>query len=493
MTPGDHHTQTVVRIAAADLPEDVAAPFRAREDVAVTATGSVGVAHLEPAVAVARGDETAVHLAVDAETAGDVAAGIGEDDGPPPEYVAETEGDAFPVPDTGPLAVGERTILAGLGWRDPTDPEDYRDAGGFVGVGADERAAYDAAEGIAGRGWGDWARDDPVGATWREAAAAEGDPVVVVNAHGNEVDRLLLSGDPFAVLDGAALAAAAVDATEIRVFLDASDGQAVERARTAADDLPGDVPASVTAGPDRAVAAEPTMAIEALEGSDRLEARLRPPGPATTGLEGRPTVVHTARTLARVAAAGRGEAVDTRAVTVQGDVAAPVVVELPTHATLADAVEAADVDGSVKAVVVGDPFGGVTPDLDVSLEEQALADAGLGTGGPVEVLAEDRCIVEAVREYADEAAERNCGRCVPCREGSTQLEGLLADQTGGSDDRAGIAELARVARGSSICAFGRDLARPVETAMDAFEAEFAAHARGECPAGVCTEPMEATL
>lgn len=232
------------------------------------------------------------------------------------------------------------------------------------------------------------------------------------------------------------------------------------------------------------------MALEALEGNHRLEARLRPPGPETFGLGGRPTLVHTPRTVAHLAVALRGAGSGTRVLSVTGDVAAPATVELPETATVGTALDAVEVDGAFKAACVGGRFGGLAASLDVPVDPASLADAGLGTEGDVEVLAGDRCVVAFVGRRARFAAEENCGRCVPCREGTTQLAEALRAVYDGSYDPDAVTELASTMESSSICAFGVDAGRPARTALSAFESEFEAHADGDCPAGSCPEPQE---
>jgi len=134
----------------------------------------------------------------------------------------------------------------------------------------------------------------------------------------------------------------------------------------------------------------------------------------------------------------------------------------------------------------------VTGDPDVGVDPETLTAADLGTEGTVEVLAEERCLVEFVGRQARFASEENCGRCVPCREGTTQLADQLRDVYDGEYDPAGLAELARVMRTSSICQFGVDAGRPIRTALVEFDAEFAAHADGRCPAGSCRDALEVT-
>jgi NADH-quinone oxidoreductase subunit F len=398
---------------------------------------------------------------------------------------------SLPAPDAAGLGVGVRRVLGACGWRRPASADDHEAAGGFATPAPD--AVFDAGRELRGRGWGDACHDEAVGETWATVRDAD-DAAVVVNGHGTAADALLLASAPFEVLDGAAALARAVDADRVVVYASEADERAAETAREAVAAHPDPpAPVEVVTGPAEHRAAEPTMALEAVEGNHRLEARLRPPGPESVGLHGRPTLVHTPRTLAHLALALRGEdAGDTRLTTVTGDVASPATVELPETAPLGDALDAVDLTDGFKAACVGGRFGGLTGDLDVAVDPAALSAAGLGTEGAVHVLGADRCVVGFVGRRTQYAAEENCGRCVPCREGTTQLAGLLRDVYDGAYDRDGIEELVRVMRTSSICAFGVEAGRPARTALASFESEFEAHADGRCPAGSCLDPLEAT-
>lgn len=458
-------------------------------DASVTGVGPTGIAALDPLVTATAAGRTAFYADCSPERAASVADELTErpiDDAGDPDAVVEhdPDADALPVPDLAGLGVGRRRVLAGCGWRRPTAPSDHAAAGGFVDAAPDEILA--AAEGLAGRGWGDWRHDEPVAPDWRRARADDEDVAVVVNAHGSTADALLLRSTPFEVLEGAELLARAVGADEVVVYVSAADEQAVERVRAAADAYPApDAPVDVVTGPPEYRAAEPTMALEAIEGNHRLEARLRP-GDGAPGLHDATALVHSARTLAHLAVATRtGERPTTRLVAVTGDVESPATVELPETATLDAALDAVQPTGEVTAACVGGRFGGLTPSLDVGVAPDALAAADLGTEGSVEVLTEDRCVVAVVGERAAYAADENCGRCVPCREGSTQLLSLLRDVYDGVYDADAIEELVRVMDASSVCAFGVDAGRPARTAIADFEAEFAAHADGQCPAGAC--------
>jgi len=241
---------------------------------------------------------------------------------------------------------------------------------------------------------------------------------------------------------------------------------------------------------------EETMTIEAVEGADRVEARRRPPTPEIHGINGRPTVIHTPRTLAQIRSAlGDSDYLEasdadpgTRLFSLVEDGCHLAVVELPTTQSLQAVLNAVGVEvrSEFKMVCVGGQFGGLTRSLDVLANAPALRAAGLGTNGVIELLSDSQCAVAFAGRRAKFAREENCGRCVPCREGSKQLVSLLREVYGGEYDSEKLRELARTIRDTSLCSFGVEAARPVLTALDEFEAEFIAHAGGTCPAGECS-------
>lgn len=482
---------TAVRVSGADAGTELLEAARGAASIPVARVGSTGAAALEPLVLATDGGRTALYYRATAEDAAVAAEGLANGAfGGDPDAVVEHEAGSgtFPVPADGPLSVGVRRALGRVGWVAPDSPEDHAASGGFAADGADEEELLAAARSVRGRGWGDGATDEPAGDLWEQVRGAAGDPAVVVNAHGTAADRLLVEGTPLTVLEGAAAAARAVGASEAVVYLSEADELARERVAAAAEAYDAPVELRVATGEPSYKAAEPTMALEAIEGNHRLEARLRPPGPAEVGLHGRPTLIHTPRTLAQVLLALSGE--PTRLVTVEGDVDDRATVELPPGATLSEAVAAVEPTAPVKAACVGGRFGGLTGDLDVPASAEGLAGADLGTEGVVELLAEGRCSVAFAGERARFAEEENCGRCVPCREGSQQLTELLREVYDGSYRADALTELMGVMESTSICAFGVDAPRPVRTAMAEFEREFEAHADGRCPAGAC-ENLEA--
>ena len=492
------------------------------EDVPIVETGPTGVPALEPLVCFTRDDRTAFYPGSVTGRLESLVETFERGEFPTEDAIAVVEHEpapsSLPTPDDGPLAVGRRRVLGRCGWIDPASvPTGDASAAELAGDEPETALSRVREIGVLGRGRGDWSADESVVDEWKIAyeAGESGDedrePVVVVNANEsddrNETDRTLLEGAPGEVLDGALAVAELVGAEDIVVYCNENDDRARERVQEAAraaeetltERLDRDERPEVVVGPDRYIASEPTMALEAMEGNDRLEARLRPPSPAEHGLYGRPTVVHTPRTVAQVRRAMlRPEEFDaddadpgTRLVTVTGDVDATATVELSTGGSLADVRDAVDVEGRFKMACVGGQFGGFTRSLSQSPSASALAGAGLGTEGVVELLNEDNCVLATAGRRSNFAMEENCGRCVTCREGTQQLTTMLRDIYDGTYDDATIRELTRVMGETSICQFGRTAIRPAVTGMREFEREVSAHAEGRCPSGECEAAVRA--
>jgi NADH-quinone oxidoreductase subunit F len=480
----------IVRVAVGDgtgRDADVLAVARQHADrtrvLETGATGAPGGPHVYATV----DGRTALYGAVTETTIERIVLAAEDDRLLAGEAEAIAVGEEPPTPETGPLSVGTQRVLAGFGWHEPDSVPDP--IAPTVAEAPDDALATVERVGLRGRGRADVAADEPLAEYWNRTRDADGDPVLVVHANDADpetgADRLCGVSAPGRLWDAAEAVAEIVGAEDIVAFAPAEDDLLADRLESVGEWQVIRADSSFRVG-------EPTMALEALEGNDRIEARRRPPGPEEWGLYGRPTLVHTPRTLLQLAELWRNpdafdaEATDpgTRLVTVSGDVPEPATVELSTEAPLSRALDAVETPDSAR-YAVGGRFGGLTRSLDTPASAPAMAGAGLGTEGAIEVLSTDRCIVATVGERAAFAREENCGRCVPCREGSKQLHESLQAVYDGAFDAGDIQELARTMRTTSLCAFGEAAARPVRTALSEFESEFRAHAKGRCPAGAC--------
>lgn len=514
-----HDSSLVVRVSAGSVHETEArrvtdAARERADEVRVALVGPTGACGLEPLVFATQTGRTAIVPSCDTRTVEEIVTALedGEFDSALPTDTTIVEHDSqpiLPISEDGPLSVGRRRVLATAGWLSPTSIEEYRNARSFVASAIDSGTVLALLEdaSLRGRGRGDAATDRAIVDRWKTVRESDGEPIIVVNANEADrnatMDRLLLESTPLSVLDGAVAAARTVGASEVVIYANETETLAQDRVREAADRLTdelGDSDRSISmgtvTGPDEYKAGEMTMAVEALEGNHRLEARLRPPLPSEFGIDGRPTLIHTPRTFAQVTELLREDEGDsgsigvdsdpgTRLLTVTGDIESPVTLELSTDDDLSSVRDAVQVQGQLKAACVGDVFGGITSTLDVPVSANGLTSARLGTNGVVELFNHDRCMVSIAGERARFASEENCGRCGTCREGSKQLTELLREVYDGRYDSQTIHELGRVMKETSICEFGQEAPRPAMTAMNEFEPEFRAHAQGRCTSGAC--------
>lgn len=399
------------------------------------------------------------------------------------------------------LADQQRVTFARMGITDPVSIDDYRAHGGLVGLaravelGPDETVAEVLASGLRGRGGAGF----PAGIKWRTVLEADGDPkYICVNADegdsGTFADRMVMEGDPFMLLEGIAIAAGAVGATEVLVYVRSEYPDAIATLREAiaiADDwLP--CPVRVVVGAGSYVCGEETAMLESLEGK-RGMVRPKPPIPALSGLFGKPTLVHNVMTLASVpriladgAAAYQGLGSErsrgTSVFQLAGNVERGGIVELPFGVSLRDLVM--DFGGGtrsgrpVRAVQVGGPLGAYIPHdlMDVPMEYEALAAAGglLGHGGVV--VFDDTVDMAAQARFAMEfCAIESCGKCTPCRIGSTRGVETIDKIVAGVEPAANLLllhDLCDTMTDGSLCAMGGLTPLPVRSALKHFPRDF---------------------
>jgi NADH:ubiquinone oxidoreductase subunit F (NADH-binding) len=417
---------------------------------------------------------------------------------------------------------------AGRGGRPAFDPGDIEAAVAAGAWNAFRTVARDlgptgtiatiAASGLRGRGGAGF----PTGEKWRTAAEQ---PVArkFVVANGYEADpaaltdRALMALDPHAVLEGLAIAAFSIGATEAVIALRADAGEALralEAAVLAAENagfLGSDVLGTgheivVTIRPVQGayMLGEETVLLKALEGK-RGQPEQRPPYPAVRGLFGAPTVVNNVQTLALVpwivangapAFAGIGSKASpgTILVTVRGPQGEGIA-EVPLGTTLAKVSGLAGGAGdgrAVKALLVGGPSGGILPPEtgETAYEFDALKGAGAHVGSRSVVVVDDRaCVVDLGRLLTRFCADEACGKTIPCRIGTRRLAEIGERITTGvpkPGDPTLLADLAHDVAASGLCDHERLATLPMTSGLRYFRSELDEHIlRGSCPAGVC--------
>jgi formate dehydrogenase iron-sulfur subunit len=362
--------------------------------------------------------------------------------------------------------------------------------------------------GLRGRGGAGF----PTGRKWRSVLAAPGGPkVVVCNADegdpGSYLDRFILERDPHAVLEGMAIAGAALGADRGVVYVRKEYPAAAAAIRLAIDEATGDgimgerllgrrrpFMVEVVDGQGSYVCGEETALLNALEGR-RPEVRARPPYPATHGLHGHPTLVNNVETLATVAwilrhggdayaSMGHGTSRGTKLVSLNSLFRRPGLYEVEFGAPVRDLVEEAGdgVDGgALSGVLIGGPLAGILPphllDTPFAFEELQSVGAAVGHGGVV-AFDEHTSVLDLLHHVFRFGAYESCGKCTPCRVGAADVEALTgAALTGGqadADARTRFVDIVDALAATSLCGHGTGLAEFAASVLAHYREELAA-------------------
>jgi len=412
------------------------------------------------------------------------------------------------------LNTQERLTFARVGITDPASIEDYIAHSGYRGL---ERAlalspaqiveeiATSALRGRGGAGF-------PAGIKWRTTLQTPApQKYVVCNADegdsGTFADRMIMEGDPLVLIEGMTIAAIAVGAAQGYIYLRSEypDSltalQSAMSAAAASGYLGENILGSgrsfeleVRVGAGSYICGEETAMLESLEGK-RGMVRFKPPVPAISGLFGRPTVINNVITLASVPIIlerggafykdyGMGRSRGTVPIQLAGNVKRPGLIEkafgLSLHEIVYDYGGGTASGRPLRAVQVGGPLGAYFPEalLDVPFDYEAIAAQGgiLGHGGIV--VFDDTVDLAAQARYAMEfCAKESCGKCTPCRIGSTRgMEVIDRIMTGDSIDRDVAVELLRdlcdTMTAGSLCALGGLTPLPVISALKHFPQDF---------------------
>ncbi|TZG11070.1 MULTISPECIES: formate dehydrogenase subunit gamma [Comamonas] len=416
------------------------------------------------------------------------------------------------------LARQERLTFARVGIVDPLSLRDYEAHGGWQGLRAAAAMAPEAIvqqvldSGLRGRGGAAF----PAGIKWKTVAAAENvgagpQKYIACNADegdsGTFADRLLMEGDPFCLIEGMAIAGLAVGATQGYIYVRSEYphsiavlNEAIARA-SAAGWLGANVAGSgkafylqVRKGAGSYVCGEETAMLESIEGKRGI-VRAKPPLPAIEGLFGKPTVINNVITLATVpiilarGAAfyqgyGMGRSRGTLPFQLAGNIARGGLVEKAFGLTLRELVQ--DFGGGtasgrpIKAIQVGGPLGSyVAPEnWDDPLDYEAYAAKGNVVGHGGLVVHDDSADMAQLARYAMEfCAIESCGKCTPCRIGSTRGVEVIDRITrqGGAEHAANVAlleSLCDTMQHGSLCAMGGMTPYPVRSALQHYPQDF---------------------
>ncbi len=350
--------------------------------------------------------------------------------------------------------------------------------------------------------------------------ADEGDP-------GAYMDRSILEGDPFAVLEGMTLGAFAIGAREGIIYVRDEYPLAIEELETAISQAKGagllgdnvmgkglSFHVRLIRGGGAFVCGEETALIASVEGRPG-EPRQRPPYPVEKGLWGKPTVINNVETWCNVpwilsqgaesfAKIGTATSRGTKVFSLVGKINNTGLIEVPMGITLREIIF--DIGNGIpqgkkfKAIQTGGPSGGCITEqhLDLPVDYESLKEVGaiMGSGGMI-VMDEETCMVDVARYFLDFLKEESCGKCTPCREGidrALEILERICQGKGRPGDLRTLEDLGEMMRNFSLCALGSTAANPLLSTLRYFRDEYQAHVHDRrCPAKVCRSLLHFTI
>jgi len=422
----------------------------------------------------------------------------------------------------------QKVILKNCGFVNPEEIDHYIANGGYgaltkaLQLKPEEIIEEVKRSGLRGRGGAGFS----TGEKWQICRNAPGKPKYVV-CNGDEgdpgafMDRAILESDPHSALEGMLIAGYAVGARYGYIYVRAEYPLAVRRTRLAlrqarklnllgknilGSDFSFDI--KLFQGSGAFVCGEETALIASLEGKAGTPYH-RPPYPAISGLDGKPTAINNVKTLAFIrhiidngykwfTGIGTKNSPGTAVFALAGKVINTGLTEVPMGTTLRQVVF--DVGSGIaggkrfKAVQIGGPSGGCLPEsaLDLPIDFDSLTQAGamMGSGGMI-ILDEDDCMVEIARYFLEFTQRESCGKCTFCRLGTKQMLQVLDEFTKGKGklkDLDMLVELAEDIKAGSLCGLGKTAPNPVLSTLRYFRDEYEAHIKeGRCPALMCRE------
>lgn len=425
-----------------------------------------------------------------------------------------------------------RIALRNCGFINPENIDEYIGRDGYAALGkcltesTPEAVIQEMIDsGLRGRGGGGF----PTGLKWRFAAANKADQkYVVCNADegdpGAFMDRSILEGDPHSVIEAMAINAYCIGADQGVVYIRAEYPLAIERLKIAigqareygllGKDIMGtgfNFDIELRYGAGAFVCGEETALIHSMEGL-RGEPTVKPPFPAESGYNGKPTNVNNVETFANIPVIinkganwfnkiGTDKSKGTKVFALAGKINNVGLIEVPMGTTLREVIY--EIGGGIKdgkkfkAVQTGGPSGGCLTEkhLDTPIDFDNLLAVGsmMGSGGMI-VMDEDDCMVSVSKFYLDFTVEESCGKCTPCRVGNKRLYELLDKITEGKgtiEDLDLLRNLSNVIKDTSLCGLGQTSPNPVLSTLENFYDEYLAHVQDKkCPSGQCKALMQ---
>ena len=420
-----------------------------------------------------------------------------------------------------------RVVLRNCGVINPESIDEYIAREGYTGL---EKVLFEWTQeklieevkisGLRGRGGAGF----PTWMKWDLARKAKGTPkYVICNADegdpGAYMDRSTIEGDPHSVIEGMITAGKAIGSSHGVVYIRAEYPLAVERLKIAmaqakdygllGTNILGsgfDFDIEIRLGAGAFVCGEETALIKSVEGNRGMPVP-KPPFPADKGLWLLPTIINNVETLANIpvitakggawlARIGTEKSKGTKVFALTGKVKNSGLVEVPMGTTLREIVF--EVGGGIKdgkkfkGVQTGGPSGGILTEksLDLPIDFETLTANGsmMGSGGMI-VMDEDDCVVDVARFYMDFCVDESCGKCSPCRIGTTQILNLLEKITSGNGEESDLEKLESIGKAmakASLCALGQTAPNPTMSTVRNFRAEYLEHIHDKkCRSGKC--------
>ncbi len=427
----------------------------------------------------------------------------------------------------GTLPAEQRIVLERAGIIDPDSIDDYIIHDGYQALAKvitefTPEDVFSTLEksGLRGRGGAGF----PTGTKWRFVKKAAGPKkYVVCNADESEPgtfkDRLILEGDPHAIIEAMIIAGYAVGADEGYLYIRGEYNLAQERVKHAiaqaremgflGDNIFGtdfSFNLQVHSGAGAYICGEETALIESIEGK-RGEPRARPPYPTTNGLWGKPTLVNNVETLANVPpilhhgadwyrSFGPSTSPGTKVYTILGNVNVTGLIEVPMGITLREviAIYGKGMKGGshFKLAQTGGSSGSIVPAIlqDTPMDFDSFSKAGVALGsGALLICDENTCVVDLAKVLLNFFRKESCGKCNPCRIGNQRAYEILtniSEGTGRMQDLDDLMLLSDNLYQLSNCGLGQTAGAPIRDILTHFRAEVEAHIRLKvCPTGIC--------